>query len=364
MGTQMDFRSFLPNADLFDLDRAPHLWNINSVTIGTDATTINGWCLPHGGVAGRTRLLVNGHRFAPAFYDKPAGVYAELYPWYPNAALAGFSLTVPHRTLDLRKADEIVFEVADGEVAPDGYQLALLRSDLGFIIPDAEIAARIGVGDVMSYTMFGRAIYRGLDAALRQSVGHGFDGAKTIVDWGCGSARVSRHIVPRLKPGQTLTGFDIDAPAVDWSNRHVGPHFRTCGLNPPLDVASGSVDVVFAYSVFTHLSEASFHDWLAEIRRILAPGGVVLFTVLGDFAMAALAPNFPRVAHQAWIKRGIYDDSGNAQLETIGVGGAVYRNTWVKRRFVDEALGRAGLKKAAVLSPFHFYQDLVAGHVA
>lgn len=354
-----DFRKFIANSDLLELERSPHLWNINSVSIGNTATTISGWCLPFSGRPDQTRLVINGKRFSPRFLEKPSGIYAELYPWHPNAAYAGFSLDLPHGVLDVRRQKELTFEVAQGDDPPEGYKLCLLVDDLTFAIPDAEIAARIGVGEPLNYTMFGRSIYRGFEEELQKATGRGFAGAGRIVDWGCGSARVSRHIVPTLHPGQTLTGFDIDAPAVDWSNRHVGPHFRTCGLNPPLDLSPGTVDVVFAYSVFTHLSEAAFHVWLAEMRRILAPGGVVMFTILGDFAMAALSPDFPRSAHQAWVKRGIYDDSGNAQLDSIGVEGDIYRNTWVKQAFVRAALDRAGLKLLSRQSPFHFYQDLI-----
>jgi SAM-dependent methyltransferase len=110
--------------------------------------------------------------------------------------------------------------------------------------------------------------------------------------------------------------------------------------------------------VFTHLSEAAFLAWTKEMARVVRPGGTLLFTVLGDFAMAALAPGFPRVAHERWRQRGIYDDSGNAQLETIGVTGATYRNTWVKRSFVEKALG-SDFELVDYVRPFHFYQDLV-----
>ena len=354
-----DLLSYVANSDLLDLARAPHLWNINSVSIGAEATQITGWCLPFGGRPDKTRLIVNGQQFLPGFNDKPAGVYAELYPWCPNAAYAGFTLNIPHAVLDLRQATELEFRVAEEDGKPVGYRLCLMTSDLSFSIPDAEIAARIGVGEPMAYTLFGRSIYRAFDDAARRSRGLGFEGARRIVDWGCGSARVSRHLAPQLRPGQELIGFDIDGPAVDWSNRHVGPHFRTCGLNPPLALDSGSVDIAFAYSVFTHLADSDFQAWLAEMRRILAPGGHVMFTVLGDFAMASLAPGFPRGAHEAWCQRGIYDDSGNTQLETIGVGGSFYRNTWVKRAYIKAALDKAGLKLVEIESPMHFYQDLV-----
>lgn len=358
---ETDLRQFLPNADLLDLAAAPHLWNINSIEVGATATRLTGWCLPHGGRLDNSALVVNGGTFPLVRSDKPAGQYAELYPWHPNAAFASFTVDIPHSILDLRSADEFEFRAVprSGTQGYAGYSLQIKRSDLSFEPPDAVIAARIGVGEALHYTMFGRSIFRGFDAALRRATGGGFEKAGSIVDWGSGSGRVSRHIVGGLRSGQTFRGFDIDAPAIAWSNTHIGPHFHASTIAPPLDVASESVDVVVAYSVFTHLSEAAFHQWLSELKRIFRPGGTLLFTVLGDFSMASLAPTFPRVAHERWRERGIYDDSANRQLETIEVGGDVYRNTWVKRAFISQALGRAGLKHIETASPFHFYQDLV-----
>jgi len=40
---------------------------------------------------------------------------------------------------------------------------------------------------------------------------------------------------------------------------------------------------VIGYSVFTHLTEAMQRQWLEELRRITAPGGLVLVTAHGDF---------------------------------------------------------------------------------
>src|SRR6185503_21358796 len=41
----------------------------------------------------------------------------------------------------------------------------------------------------------------------------------------------------------------------------------------------GFFDVVYAYSVFTHLPEDVQTHWLAEISRVLKPGGVLVATV-------------------------------------------------------------------------------------
>lgn len=40
-------------------------------------------------------------------------------------------------------------------------------------------------------------------------------------------------------------------------------------------------DLVFAYSVFSHLSEETHEKWLEEFRRILKPGGLLIVTTWG-----------------------------------------------------------------------------------
>jgi SAM-dependent methyltransferase len=346
----------IPNFDFLEIDRVPHLWNINWIDIGK-----TGWSLPHDGLMGNSGLLVNGVIFPIVRDIAPSQVYVDLYPWHPNAAYSGFTLQIPHEKLDLRTVTEARFESVSltNHDSLNSYNLSILIDDLKFEIPDAEIAARIGVGETLHYTMFGRGIYHAFQDALRNETGKGFEGASNIMDWGSGSGRVARHVIRELKRKQKFTGFDIDAPAVNWSNKNIGSYFSVCELQPPLNIAANSIDVVFAYSVFTHLSEEAFHVWLAELSRAMRPGGTLLFTVLSDFAMVSLLPNFPKADHQRYFARGIYDDSKNKQLETIGVGGDVYRNTWVKQAFVKEALLRAGLEMSSFVSPAHFYQDLV-----
>jgi SAM-dependent methyltransferase len=48
-----------------------------------------------------------------------------------------------------------------------------------------------------------------------------------------------------------------------------------------LDYADQSFDLIYAFSVFTHLDVAAQKAWLDEFRRILRPGGNLLLSVHG-----------------------------------------------------------------------------------
>jgi SAM-dependent methyltransferase len=51
---------------------------------------------------------------------------------------------------------------------------------------------------------------------------------------------------------------------------------------PPLSLESASFDLIWALSVFTHLTDASL-AWLAELHRLLKPGGLLIATYMGRF---------------------------------------------------------------------------------
>lgn len=94
-----------------------------------------------------------------------------------------------------------------------------------------------------------------------------------VADWGCGLARVLRHLPARYK----RTGFDYNVHAIKWCTDHIeDAQFFHNDLYPPLPAAAASFDALYALSVFTHLSEAGHRKWIADIGRVLAPGGVFL----------------------------------------------------------------------------------------
>ncbi len=107
-----------------------------------------------------------------------------------------------------------------------------------------------------------------------------FEG-KRILDFGCGAGRITRHAVAEV-PGAEIWGCDIDSPSVTWLREHLSPPLHAFQNEewPPTDRPDGSFDLIFTFSVFTHLVD-SWSAWLLELHRILSDTGVLIVTVFG-----------------------------------------------------------------------------------
>lgn len=102
----------------------------------------------------------------------------------------------------------------------------------------------------------------------------------SVLDFGCGCGRTARHWSGL---GLDLHGCDYNPELVDWCRENLP--FMTAarnGARPPAPYPPDRFDVVYAISVLTHLTEESQRAWMSEWRRILKPGGCLLFTTHGD----------------------------------------------------------------------------------
>ena len=106
-----------------------------------------------------------------------------------------------------------------------------------------------------------------------------------LLDWGCGCGRVLRHW--STLEGTAVHGCDINPKMVAWCNAHL-PFAEVADndLSPPLPYAEDRFGLVYAFSVMTHLSEDLQREWVAECRRVLRPGGYLVFSTLGEYFVA------------------------------------------------------------------------------
>jgi SAM-dependent methyltransferase len=95
---------------------------------------------------------------------------------------------------------------------------------------------------------------------------------RAILDWGCGCGRLARHM-SSFTPARII-GRDIDRYTLKWCARNLQGDFRTCRLNPPLDLTAASVDFVYGFSVLTHLTGPMQARWFKELARVLRTDGV------------------------------------------------------------------------------------------
>lgn len=103
-----------------------------------------------------------------------------------------------------------------------------------------------------------------------------------ILDFGCGVGRIMRHW--GLPQHVALHGTDYNPLLVRWCEKNLnGARFQVNSLSGRLPYEPETFDFVYAFSVFTHLSESLQFFWIAELSRVLKTGGYVYFTTHGDY---------------------------------------------------------------------------------
>lgn len=156
-------------------------------------------------------------------------------------------------------------------------------AELSLPVPPSDLAARVGtpVGEdpLRVYHEEGERLYRVIEELLPG--GWSWDG-KRVLDFGCGSARVLRNFADEAERG-VFWGCDIDRASVEWDEAHLTPPFRFFqnSLAPPLSLPASSLDLIWAMSVFTHIADL-WSDWLVEMHRLLANGGILIASFLGE----------------------------------------------------------------------------------
>jgi len=145
----------------------------------------------------------------------------------------------------------------------------------GLPLPPRRLMVRVaGTADAEWFLRGGRAGYDAIAAHV--------DVQQTcdVLDFGCGCGRVTRYFKDHLGG---VAGSDVNGEAVAWCRDNLA--FARCernGLAPPLAFTDDSFDLVYALSVFTHLTADLQLAWRDELRRVLRPGGRLLITTHGN----------------------------------------------------------------------------------
>lgn len=114
----------------------------------------------------------------------------------------------------------------------------------------------------------------------------------SYLDIGCATGRVVRTF--DAQGGIKTYACDINRRHVDWIAANLPRRisvFQNHSI-PTLPLPDSCLDLVTAFSVFTHI-EAFDTTWLTELRRVLKPGGIAWLTIHGDRTWREVNPDWP-----------------------------------------------------------------------
>lgn len=182
-----------------------------------------------------------------------------------------------------------------------GYVLSQARMVLDYLV----LRARHGDPDSIEFyaDLQDRKVARGHGYPRGKGIGpaqveflrnHGVDPDDVVLDLGCGDLRGGRYTIEYLDPGNYY-GTDISAEAIRRAWEHVSEHgleeqYPVLVVNPDLTFRQFDrrFDVVFANSVFTHLSAEHVEECFAHVGDVLREDGV-LFASFADLDSEEIA---------------------------------------------------------------------------
>jgi len=180
-------------------------------------------------------------------------------------------------------------------------------------------------------------------------------GPGLVVDFGSGWGRITQLLSLYFDPERIL-GCDVMESAIDEAKRNgVQAKFIKTEAWPPTRLQNESVDHIFSYSVFYHLSEDNAWAWIREFHRILRPGGLAFLTTrhrsffkyLKTLHQNSDIPSFANGAHKAFkdiesAKKNY--DQGSFCFDVLGGGGRgltpVYGEAFIPPQYVHDRYGK------------------------
>jgi len=158
-------------------------------------------------------------------------------------------------------------------------------------LPPLAVLSRFGVGEEAELGQRYDRDGARLGQALIDSLPDDFalDEA-TVLDFESQAGQTIRHLLSEARSPRELWASDPDPAGLSWLVSEFSSSVRAIPQleSPPLDAPPGHFDLVYAMTAFTHLGE-DWAGWLAEIHRVLKPGGLFLAGTLGESAFTLVA---------------------------------------------------------------------------
>lgn len=315
---------------------APGIWCLDRAEAKGEHLEFSGWVLSPGNAD--FTFTINGREVSSVSRGERRQDVAHAYPFVPKADASGFTARSSLDAGEARGLVPIEIQCTGSDLRPLREQQAyhVPPADEPYPMPEPERIRRVHGGtDEASFRIVGYTNYRKIDSVLDRVTGRGIDDYRRILDWGCGCGRLLRYMGGLSTA--LITGVDVDEDNLSWCAANL-PFVATqpIPLHPPTRLPAASFDLIIGISIFTHLSEDVQLEWLDELRRLAAPGAVLLMSIHGPVATAQ-RNNLLLWQH---VEKHGFADGRSHDLDDVLAESGYYRNTYHSHSYIRSTWGR------------------------
>lgn len=174
----------------------------------------------------------------------------------------------------------------------------------------------------------------------------------SVLDFACGYGRITRHLVDNFAD---VCVADLEFEMLRFQKEHLSVE----GFLSNVDInrvlwPRRTFDVVFSFSLFTHLNPNIWEEWFWSVLECVKPGGYFIFSTRGvDFAMRTTNDDITEQTVQHFKEK----NETNGRLDP-----KIYGMITLAKEFVDDVISASADKVERVEyfkgGDFDQYQDM------
>jgi SAM-dependent methyltransferase len=329
----------------------------DAISLRGNYLTLKGMYLPPDGnpfgyeVIGDDGVVFELHR--PVQDAEPA----DYFWFWPNTTWSMWQIDIDlARTSHAGSAYRFVFKPRDDH-RKDRREVLHVPKDLRLWqrLPDHARRTRVQLGDFPEASPIRALTHCKAISDIARRHLTSLDGLR-VLDWGSGWGRLARVFLQQENFDE-LWGADVDEDNLAWARENMpSGTFVQVPLYPPTTLPSDHFDLVYALSVMTHLTRDAQEKWLAEIRRVLRPGGCAILTFHGKSALGFSTRYLTEDTVKNFSVDGFDDGMACNDLDTV-IGAGYYKNTFQSHDDVRKHWG-SSLRVAEILEAAIGIQDV------